>query len=122
MANEFTTRIAELDNEILVACIVGEGELKEAFARPGVPAAKDDRVRALTFQTTLWVSIVQSSQDYMGKLKFVHLHMESVDGLCFPLGGGRTLVLLLKPQISHAKVIEKVQRHLESLASVSDKK
>lgn len=120
---ELTSTIVGLDSDILLACIISNGELEEIFVRPGVPVVNKSRASQLTLQTSIVMSIVLQGQDHMGKLGFVHFHMEYVDGLYFALEHGKTLAIMLKPQTSINDIIRKIQLQVEKkIASSSNGK
>lgn len=104
-----TKAIVELDEQIMLACIIEMGKVLEVHQRPFVPLMNERRSSELALQTTIVMSIIQKAQDYLGKLKFSYFHMENADGLHFSLGGGRILAIMLKPQSISNHVIGKIQ-------------
>lgn len=105
-----TKAILELDEQIMLACIIEMGKVMEVHQRPLIPLMNEQRSSELALQTTIVMSILQKAEDYLGKIKFTHFHMENADGLHFSLGADRILAIMLKPQpIQSNDVIGKIQ-------------
>jgi hypothetical protein len=112
-----TKAVVELDEQIMLACIIEMGDVKEVYQRPLVPLMNGKRSSELALQTAIVMSIVQKGQDYLGRLKFSYFHMENADGLHFSLGGDEILAIMLKPQPVSNSLIEKIQELVEGAAS-----
>ena len=109
-----TEAIVELDEQILLACVIELGKVLEVHQRPLVPLMNKQRSSELALQTTIVMSILQKAEDYLGKMKFSHFHMENADGLHFALGGDRILAIMLKPQpIQSNHLIGKIQQYVQ---------
>lgn len=107
--------LVELNEEILLACIIERGNVIDYYIRPGVPIPNEWRANELAAQTSLMMSMVLKGQDYMGKLKFVHFHMENVDGLHFSLGGSKVLAVMLMPQTITSSLVQTIYDRVKEL-------
>lgn len=95
----------------MLACIIELGKVTEVHQRPLVPLLNEQRSSELALQTTIVMSILQKAQDYLGKIRFSHFHMENADGLHFSLGDNRILAIMLQPQpIQSNDVIGRIQQ------------
>lgn len=107
--------IVEASEDILLACVIDKDKASDVYMRPGIPLPKEWRSNQMLSQTRVLMSIVLTGQDYMGKLRFVHLRMEYVDGLHFSLEDDKVLVVLLKPRAVVNPVIERLYEKLKKL-------
>lgn len=77
----------------------------------------EKRSSEIALQTSIIMSIIQSGEDYLGKLNFSYFHMENADGLHFSLGGDKILAIMLKPQRVSNSIINEIQELIEVPAS-----
>lgn len=108
--------IVELSEEILLACLIEGNEISDYYARKGVPVLNKRRSSIFLTQTRLIMSMVLEGQEYMGRLKYTHFHMENADGLHFPLGKDRIFAVMLKPQPITDSLVSMIRLRLEKLA------
>lgn len=107
--------LVELDDNILLAAIIEKGNVIDYYGRPGLPLPNESRAGELATQTTLVMSMILKGQDYMGKLRFVHFHMEYVDGLHFSLEGGKILAIMITPQIISGGLVQMIYDKVQNL-------
>jgi hypothetical protein len=98
--------IVDTSEEILLACLIDGDEISDLYMRENIPVLNYRASEVVLTQTRVIMSIVLANQEYMGKLKFIHYHMENADGLHFSLGRGRILSVMLKPQAVNNNVID----------------
>lgn len=107
--------IVETNEDILLACVIDGNRAEDVYIRPGIPLPNGWRSKQLLLHTRILMSIVLTGQDYMGKLKFVHIRMKNADGLHFSLGGEKIFAVMLKPQPVMNPIIETLHEKLEKL-------
>ncbi len=119
MTDGLAKAIVELDEDILLACVIKGGEVTEVNYRQSVPIPNEYRAAEMSLQTTVLMSIVLKGQDYMGKFHFLHFHMENADGLYFSQGHDNTLAIMIKPQPISNAVVQKIQKYIEKLTAIT---
>lgn len=110
-------KLVELDDDILIACIIDDGHAIDYFVRSGVPVPDEWRSSNLSVQTALIMSMVMQSQDYLGRLKFIHFHMERVDVLHFALSEKKILVVVIQPQTLDGRLVSMIHDHVKTLVT-----
>lgn len=111
--------VVELDDDILLAALIQKGEVLDFYSRPGLPLPNEDRAGELAMQTTLVMSMVLKSQDYMGRLRFVHYRWENVEGLHFSFGEDKILAVMLNPQAEMDGLVKDIYNRVKSLADTT---
>jgi hypothetical protein len=104
--------LVELDGSIVAAFVLGKSVLG-TNVKMNVPKIKDEDARLLAEQTDTVIGITRSNERLFGKVGFMLVHHEFVDGIFFPAGEKTVLVGLVRPYDQEA-VVGKVQKKLAS--------
>jgi hypothetical protein len=114
-------RICGLNQNILGAVIIENGELAAMYSRPEipVPVPSKERFSAIFYQTQLMADMHRSNEDYYGDLRFFAAYFKHGDVFCFPLdkyGFNNTKALLafkIIPPYLQDDLVEVISRCLK---------
>ncbi len=101
-----------LDESIVAAFVLGKNVMG-MNVKMNVPKMKDEDARLLAEQTATVIGITRSNERLFGKVGFMLVHHEFVDGMFFPANDRTVLVGLVRPYDQDA-IVGKVQKWLAS--------
>lgn len=99
----------ELDGSIVAAFVLGKSVLGMSV-KMDVPKIKDEDARLLAEQTATVVGITRSNERLFGKVGFMLVHHEFVDGMFFPFDEKTTVLVGLVRPYDQESVVDKVQK------------
>jgi hypothetical protein len=109
---QLCTDLVGLDESIVAAFVLGKSVLG-MNVKMNVPKMKDEDARLLAEQTATVIGITRSNERLFGKVGFMLVHHEFVDGMFFPAGDKTILVGLVRPYDQEA-IVGKVQKKITS--------
>lgn len=105
------TEITELDESIVAAFVLGKNVLG-MHVKMNVPKIKDEDARLLAEQTATVIGITRSNERLFGKVGFMLVHHEFVDGLFFPVDEKTTVLVGLVRPYDQEAIASEVQKKL----------
>lgn len=114
--DQLCAEIADLDGSI-VATFVLSKKVAGMHVKMNVPQIKEEDTRLLAEQTSTVVGITRTNERLFGKVGFMLVHHEFVDGMFFPVNDDTTVLVGLVQPYDQAKVVEKVRKKIGSAFS-----
>ena len=93
----FCKGLAEAEDAIVAAFLISDG-IQGSHLKLNVPELKEEDARRLSDQTEVIMNITRTNEQLFGRVGFVLVSHESIDGMFFPIDSSITvLVGLVKP-------------------------
>jgi hypothetical protein len=105
--NEFCKGLAEADEAIVAAFLISDG-IQGSHLKLNVPELKEEDARRLSDQTEVIMNITRTNEQLFGKVGFVLVSHESIDGMFFPLDSSTTVLVGLVKPYDQKKIADKV--------------
>ncbi|AIF83748.1 hypothetical protein NTE_01687 [Candidatus Nitrososphaera evergladensis SR1] len=112
--DQLCAELAGLDNSI-VATFVLSNKVTGMHVKMNVPKIKEEDTRLLAEQTATVMGITRTNERLFGKVGFLLVHHEFVDGIFFPAGNDTTVLVGLVQPYDQADVVEKVRKKIGSV-------
>jgi hypothetical protein len=105
--------LAKLD-ESIVATFVLSKKVAGMHLKMNVPKIKEEDTRLLAQQTATVIGITRSNERLFGKVSFLLVHHEFVDGIFFPVDDDVTVLVGLVQPYDQDSVVEKIREKIDS--------
>ncbi|HVX02550.1 MAG TPA: hypothetical protein VHA09_05310 [Nitrososphaera sp.] len=112
--DQLCAELADLDGSI-VATFVLSKKVTGMHVKMNVPQIKEEDIRLLAEQTATVIGITRTNERLFGKVGFLLVHHEFVDGIFFPVGKDTTVLVGLVQPYDQAKVVETIRKKLGSV-------
>lgn len=112
-ADRFCADLAEADDAIMAAFVLSDG-IKGSHLKLNVPALKEEDALRLSDQTEVIMNITRTNERLFGRVGFVLVNHESIDGIFFPVDESTTVLVGLARPYDQEKVIGKVAGMISS--------
>jgi hypothetical protein len=106
-ADRFCADLAEADDAIMAAFVLSDG-IKGSHLKLNVPALKEEDARRLSDQTEIIMSITRTNERLFGRVGFVLVNHESIDGIFFPVNESTTVLVGLARPYDQQRLVDKV--------------
>lgn len=103
----FCKELAEADEAIVAAFLLSDGIIC-SHLKLNVPELKEEDARRLSEQTEVIMNITRTNEQLFGRIGFVLISHESIDGMCFPVDSSTTLLIGLVRPYEQQKIADKV--------------
>ncbi|AIC14552.1 hypothetical protein [Nitrososphaera viennensis] len=100
--------------ESIVATFVLSDKVAGMHVKMNVPKIKEEDAQLLADQTATVIGITRTNERLFGKVGFLLVHHEFVDGIFFPVDDDITVLIGLVQPYDQAKVVEKVCKKIGS--------
>ncbi len=105
--------LAKLDGSI-VATFVLSKKVAGMHLKLNVPKIKEEDTRLLAQQTATVIGITRANERLFGKVSFLLVHHEFVDGIFFPVDDDVTVLVGLVQPYDQDSVVEKIREKIDS--------
>jgi hypothetical protein len=105
--------LANLDESIVAAFVLSK-KVAGMHLKMNVPKIKEEDTRLLAQQTATVIAITRANERLFGKVSFLLVHHEFVDGIFFPVDDDTTVLVGLVQPYDQGKVVEKVSKKIGS--------
>ncbi|MGI0021173.1 MAG: hypothetical protein ACREAY_11955 [Nitrososphaera sp.] len=106
-ADGFCKELAEADEAIVAAFLISDG-IQGSHLKLNVPELKEEDARRLSDQTEVIMNITRTNEQLFGRVAFVLVSHESIDGMFFPVDSSTTLLVGLVRPYDQKKIADKV--------------
>ena len=114
-ASSFCQSIVNLDSSILVATVIHKGKSLGTFARQGTPQPNKDAAEVKLIQTELAAAIIRENENYLGRVKYIHVCQEMADMIVFPKDKFLLFIIAARPYDLEG-IVSRVSGSLSELA------
>lgn len=112
--NSLCTDLVGLDESIVAAFVLAKNVMG-MHVKMNVPQLKDEDARLLAEQTATVIGITRTNERLFGKVGFMLVHHEFIDGVFFPADDGTTVLVGLVRPYDQEAIVEKVQKKIGSV-------
>jgi hypothetical protein len=110
--DQLCAELAKVDDSIVAAFVLSK-KVEGMHVKLNVPKIKDEDTQLLAQQTATILGIMRTNERLFGKVGFVLVHHEFVDGIFFPVDKNTTILVGLTQPYDQAQVVDKVRRKID---------
>ncbi|HEX9678755.1 hypothetical protein [Nitrososphaera sp.] len=111
--DRFCEELAGVDEAVMAAFVFSKG-IRGSHVKLNVPVLKDEDAERLSEQTATVMDLVKSNERLFGRMCFVLVHHEAVDGMFFPVDGSTTVLIGLVKPYNQDKIEQAVRAKIKS--------
>jgi hypothetical protein len=106
--NELCKQASGAHKNIEVAIVLSGGGLAASHIRSGGPVPDEEEFTSMILQLETVIRTTKANEDKFGKLGFISVHYEFIDGLFFPINEQDTLIVGVVHPYDHDALVSKI--------------
>jgi hypothetical protein len=110
----FCKGLAEAEDAIVAAFLISDG-IQGSHLKLNVPELKEEDARRLSDQTEVIMNMTRTNEQLFGRVGFVLVSHESIDGMFFPIDSSITVLVGLVKPYDQKKIADRVSAMARSL-------